>query len=86
MSLKKSVTACLRWKEINVETENQIMLALGRLEGKVDAMLTKQQSQDEALEKHDRRIRILEQSPSWLLGASAIIGASVSFLMKYLMR
>ena len=69
-----------------MEDSNQIMLALGRLEGKVDAMLTKQKSQDEALEKHDRRIRILEQSRSWLLGASAIIGASVSFLMKYLMR
>jgi hypothetical protein len=69
-----------------MEDSNQIMLALGRLEGKVDAMLTKQKSQDETLEKHDRRIRTLEQSRSWLLGASAIIGASVSFLMKYLMR
>ena len=69
-----------------MEDSNQIMLALGRLEGKVDAMLTKQKSQDETLEKHDRRIRPLEQSRSWLLGASAIIGASVSFLMKYLMR
>lgn len=69
-----------------MENSNQIMLALGRLEGKVDAMLTKQKSQDETLEKHDRRIRTLEQSRSWLLGASAIIGASVSFLMKYLMR
>ena len=69
-----------------MEDSNQIMLALGRLEGKVDAMLTKQKSQDETLEEHDRRIRILEQSRSWLLGASAIIGASVSFLMKYLMR
>ena len=69
-----------------MDSENQIMLALGRLEGKVDAMLTKQKSQDEAIEKHDRRIRTLEQSRSWLLGASAIIGASVSFLMKYLMR
>ncbi len=67
-----------------MENSNQIMLALGRLEGKVDAMLTKQKSQDETLEKHDRRIRTLEQSRSWLLGASAIIGASVSFLMKYL--
>ena len=67
-----------------MEDSNQIMLALGRLEGKVDAMLTKQKSQDETLEKHDRRIRTLEQSRSWLLGASAIIGAAVSFLMKYL--
>jgi hypothetical protein len=67
-----------------VENSNQIMLALGRLEGKVDAMLTRQKHQDEVLEQHDQRIRNLEQSRSWLLGASAIIGASVSFLMKYL--
>jgi hypothetical protein len=67
-----------------VENSNQIMLALGRLEGKVDAMLTRQKHQDEILEQHDQRIRNLEQSRSWLLGASAIIGASVSFLMKYL--
>lgn len=67
-----------------MENSNQIMLALGRLEGKVDAMLTRQKHQDEVLEQHDQRIRNLEQSRSWLLGASAIIGASVSFLMKYL--
>lgn len=67
-----------------MENSNQIMLALGRLEGKVDAMLTRQKHQDEILEQHDQRIRNLEQSRSWLLGASAIIGASVSFLMKYL--
>lgn len=67
-----------------MENSNQIMLALGRLEGKVDAMLTRQKHQDEILEQHDQRIRTLEQSRSWLLGASAFIGASVSFLMKYL--
>ena len=63
-----------------MDTDNQILLALGRLEGKVDAMLTHQQLQGEELEKHDLRIRKLEQGRSWLLGAAAVIASAFTFI------
>ena len=63
-----------------MDTDNQILLALGRLEGKVDAMLTRQQLHDEELERHDQRIRKLEQGRAWLLGAAAVIGSAFTFI------
>lgn len=51
----------------------EILLALGRLEGKVDAMMTSLRIQQEELQRLDVRIRQLEQSKAWLLGAAAVI-------------
>lgn len=51
----------------------EILLALGRLEGKVDAMMTSLRIQQEELQRLDVRIRHLEQSKAWLLGAAAVI-------------
>ena len=63
-----------------MENDNQILLALGRLEGKVDAMLTRQKYHDEELERQDQRLRKLEQGRSWILGAAAVVGAICSFI------
>ena len=62
----------------------ELLLALGRLEGKVDALITRQAVHDEELERMETRLRNLEQGRSWLMGASAAIGASVSFLFQWL--
>tara|TARA_R100001510_G_scaffold45594_1_gene42321 strand:+ start:176 stop:385 length:210 start_codon:yes stop_codon:yes gene_type:complete len=63
-----------------MEPDNQILIALGRLEGKVDALISRQVMHDEELQKHDLRLRNLEQGRSWLLGAAAMVGAAVSFI------
>tara|TARA_R100001440_G_scaffold45164_1_gene64894 strand:+ start:532 stop:741 length:210 start_codon:yes stop_codon:yes gene_type:complete len=63
-----------------MDSDNQILVALGRLEGKVDALISRQAVHDEELQRHDVRLRNLEQGRSWLLGAAAVIGAAVSFL------
>mgnify|MGYP003136190208 CR=1 FL=1 len=60
----------------------EILLALGRLEGKVDSLITQQAAHNEELARHDTRIRSLEQSKSWLLGAAAAAGAVASFLVN----
>ena len=62
----------------------EILVALGRLEGKVDALITRQALIDEELGRQEKRIRTLEQSKSWVLGAAAMVGAAVSLLVKFL--
>ena len=62
----------------------ELLLALGRLEGKVDSLITSMAVHDEELQRLDHRIRQLEQSRSWMLGAAAVIGAAASFLMQFI--
>ncbi len=62
----------------------EILVALGRLEGKVDALITRQSLIDEEMGRQEKRIRALEQSKSWVLGAAAMVGAAVSLLVRFL--
>lgn len=62
----------------------EILLALGRLEGKVDAMMTSLRVQEQELKVLDKRIRELEQSRAWMLGAAAIISMLAGFIVKFL--
>tara|TARA_R100001082_G_scaffold80977_1_gene47945 strand:- start:591 stop:797 length:207 start_codon:yes stop_codon:yes gene_type:complete len=62
----------------------EILVALGRLEGKVDALITRQSLIDEELGRQEKRIRTLEQSKSWVLGAAAMVGGAVSLLIRFI--
>lgn len=62
----------------------EILLALGRLEGKVDAMMTSLRMQEQELKVLDKRIRELEQSRAWMLGAAAIISMLAGVIVKFL--
>lgn len=66
------------------DSPDQILLALGRLEGKVDSLIAQQVRTQEDIDLLDTRIRILEGSKAWLLGAATIIGASSSYLVTLL--
>ena len=61
---------------------DEILLALGRLEGKVDALISRQTILDRELEKSEQRIRAIEQAKSWLVGAAAALGAATSLLIQ----
>ena len=65
---------------------DELMLALGRLEGKVDSLIRRQSVLDEEMRKFDTRLRSVEQSRSWLVGASAAIGAFASFAMQWITK
>jgi spore coat polysaccharide biosynthesis predicted glycosyltransferase SpsG len=65
-------------------SQDDLLLALGRLEGKVDALISVQRTQDNTLNHHDKRIRSLENSRSLMLGAAAVIGALSSQLFELL--
>jgi hypothetical protein len=60
----------------------EVLIALGRLEGKVDAMMTSLRIQEEELRILENRIRDLEQSRAWMLGAAAIISVIAGFIIK----
>jgi len=62
----------------------EILVALGRLEGKVDALITRQSLIDEEMGRQEKRIRALEQSKSWVLGAAAMVGGAVSLLIRFI--
>lgn len=64
----------------------EIMLAIGRLEGKVDALLQMQRLQEDQLKNHEGRLRELEHSKSFAVGAAAIIGAVVSAAVSLIIK
>jgi hypothetical protein len=68
------------------ERHDELFLAIGRLEGKVDSILSQQGRQSDELKSHDSRIRSLEHSRGYMLGWAAAIGAMFSFAANYLIK
>ncbi len=67
-----------------MDSHDDLLLAIGRLEGKVDSILATMKNHSESLDQLDHRVRRLEQSKSWMLGAAAVIGAAASFFFNKL--
>jgi hypothetical protein len=65
---------------------DELFLAIGRLEGKVDSLLVIQQRTQEELKDHDIRLRSLEHSRGYMLGWAAAIGAVCSIAANYLIK
>tara|TARA_Y100001973_G_scaffold97767_1_gene154343 strand:+ start:6073 stop:6279 length:207 start_codon:yes stop_codon:yes gene_type:complete len=65
---------------------DELMLALGRLEGKVDSLISRQTILDEEMRKFDSRLRSVEQSRSWLVGAAASVGALVAIGIQWITK
>lgn len=61
---------------------DEVLIALGRLEGKVDAMMTSLRVQEQELKVLDSRIRELEKSRAWMLGAAAVISLISGLVVK----
>jgi hypothetical protein len=68
------------------QLHDELFLAIGRLEGKVDSILSQQSRQNDELKSHDTRIRSLEHSRGYTLGYSAAIGAAISMAANYLIK
>ena len=69
-----------------MEDSRDILLALGRLEGKVESIISMQRSTSDNVKTLDRRIRILEQGKSWVLGVAAAVGAAISLVVTWLTK
>lgn len=69
-------------------TENQTsnettMLLLGRIEGKLDAVVAKIEGLEKTHEKHDGRLGSLERSRATVMGWAAAVGAGASYLVSH---
>ena len=68
------------------EPQQDLLIALGRLEGKMDALISITNALNETIQKHDERLRELENSRSALIGAVAIISTAISAGIAWLAR
>jgi hypothetical protein len=59
---------------------DELFLTIGRLEGKIDALIQMQRVHEDAIKQHDERIRTLEHSRSYSMGMAGAAGALVSIV------
>lgn len=62
---------------------DEILLALGRLEGKVDALFQQQLRSQQDVDELDQRLRALEHSRGFLVGSCAVLATLASYLVSY---
>lgn len=71
---------------MTMQHHDELFLAIGRLEGKVDSLISMQSRQSEELKDHDNRIRSLEHSRGYLFGWAGAVGAGVSIAANFIIR
>jgi hypothetical protein len=69
-----------------IEDTKDILMALGRLEGKMESLLHMQRNHDEELGRLDKRLRVVEQGKSALFGGAAAIGAIAAAFVSWVLR
>lgn len=62
--------------------ENALFI-LGRLEGKVDAILSNQHGMNKRLDDHEKRLGMVEQHRAWMLGASAVVASLAATVVGF---
>lgn len=63
---------------------SELLLAVGRLEGKMDSHLVDVKALREELLRMDQRVQKVERNWAWVLGAAAAIGAVSAFITNLL--
>jgi hypothetical protein len=64
--------------------DHDVMLAIGRLEGKLDSLLQMRQQQQAEIKELDSRVRHLEHMKSLIIGSAGAVSAGVSLLLNFL--
>jgi hypothetical protein len=64
--------------------DHDVMLAIGRLEGKLDSILQMRQQQQQEIKEIDGRVRQLEHMKSIMIGSAGAVSAGVSLLLNFL--
>jgi hypothetical protein len=62
----------------------EVLVAIGRIEGKIETMSDKQTQVAERITKLETRIVELEMSRAWFLGWAAAVATVASVLARYL--
>lgn len=66
--------------------DHDVMLAIGRLEGKLDSLIQLRQQQQQEIRDLDTRVRALESAKSLIIGGAGIVSASVTLLLNFINR
>jgi hypothetical protein len=69
-----------------MQHHDELLLSIGRLEGKIDSLIQLQRNQGDQLNSHDERIRTLEQSRSQILGYAAMAGGLVGIAANFIIK
>lgn len=71
------------------ETRDEILISLGEIKGQLNGFIASQAAQDRRMDGHEDRMNMLaervhnlERSKSWLLGAAAVAGSVLSFIIN----
>lgn len=67
-----------------VANDPETMILLGRLDGKLDALINQTAGIHNTLEKHDHRIGVLERWRAYVLGAAAVAGAVAHKVFEFI--
>lgn len=65
---------------------SNVMLLLGRIDGKLDSALSRIDQHDDTLEKHDVRITKLETGKAWVLGYAAAVSGAIGLALQFLLK
>ncbi|QDP57778.1 MAG: hypothetical protein Unbinned7358contig1001_4 [Prokaryotic dsDNA virus sp.] len=69
-----------------MDDSRDILLALGRLEGKVESLIHMQRSHAEEMDRIDKRVRVLEQGRAALLGGAAVVGSVAATIISWIFK
>jgi len=69
-----------------IQDEEGLRYMIGKLEGKIDALIASVQRQTMDIQEHEKRIRILETSKAWILGWSSAAAILVSLAVQYIFK
>lgn len=71
---------------MSIPEEEGLRYMIGKLEGKIDALIASLQRQTTDIHEHEQRIRILETSRAWVLGWSSAAAVLVSLIVQYIFK
>jgi hypothetical protein len=69
---------------MSTPSHDELFLAIGRLEGKVDSLLAIQSVQQEEIRNIDSRLRQLENAKAVILGGAGIVSVAVTVFINLL--
>ena len=66
--------------------DEDLKYMIGKLEGKIDSLISSVQKQTAEIQEHEKRIRVLETSKAWILGWSSAAAVLVSVAIQYIFK
>ena len=69
-----------------MEDSRDILMALGRLEGKVESLIHLQRTHADELDTIDKRVRILEQGKAALVGGAMVAGSLAATIVSWIFK